>query len=347
MATRFTVHARRLVLLGAASAVFASAPACDSDGPFDECTELSEADLSALPASLSETGINDERVFRFTPQFPLWSDGVKKLRFGFIPEGAQVDASDIDDWRFPVGTKFWKEFSQDGRKLETRILEKVGPEDGDWLAAAYLWNEDGTEATLSVEGLEDAYGSEHDVPAATVCVSCHGGRRSQVLGFSAIQLSPQPDSPTPEGDLDLAAAVEAGLIDREIPTLRVPGDETARRALGYAHANCGHCHNEERPESEGPRCYKPERGFDLWLRAAELEDIEDTAFVRTAVREHGADARDEPPFVRGDAESGQSFRLMESRGPAERWGPTQMPPLATEKVDESGVAALKAFVASL
>ena len=323
-------------------------PACAGDGPFDECTEVTETELGALPALLTETGIDDERVFSFTPQFPLWSDGVEKRRFGFVPDGARIDASDIDDWRFPEGTKFWKEFSQGGRKLETRILEKVGPGDGDWRAAAYIWNDDGTEATLAVEGLEDVFATDHDVPSATVCAGCHGGRRSHVLGFSAIQLSPQPDSPTPEGEVDLPAAVDAGLIDGVGPTsLVVPGDATARQALGYAHANCGHCHNGERPSVEGPLCFAPERDFDFWLRAAELGDVEDTAFVRTAVREGDADARNDPPFVRGDPEGGESFQLMTTRGPAGEFGPTQMPPLATEQVDEHGVQLLKAFVGAL
>ena len=32
-----------------------------------------------------------------------------------------------DSWRFPQGTKLWKEFTRDGVRVETRLLQKVGP----------------------------------------------------------------------------------------------------------------------------------------------------------------------------------------------------------------------------
>src|SRR5688572_32754644 len=43
----------------------------------------------------------------------------------------------------------------------------------------------------------------------------------------------------------LADAGEQGILsDPPIGDFPAPGDETTSAALGYIHANCGHCHNE-------------------------------------------------------------------------------------------------------
>ena len=53
------------------------------------------------------------------PTEALWSDGAVKRRFIYLPPGTTIDTTNMDEWVFPVGTKFWKEFSVDGRKLRT------------------------------------------------------------------------------------------------------------------------------------------------------------------------------------------------------------------------------------
>ena len=65
------------------------------------------------PSRLSQTGLYDKsgeidpRNLPFVPQYPLWSDGAEKSRWIQLPEGARIDVSDIDVWRFPAGTRFW------------------------------------------------------------------------------------------------------------------------------------------------------------------------------------------------------------------------------------------------
>ena len=86
--------------------------------------------LSELPARLSETGLYDgERpialargVRAYVPAHELWSDGAQKLRWIRLPAGTRIDSADMDSWDFPVGTRLWKEFSRDGRPIETRLL---------------------------------------------------------------------------------------------------------------------------------------------------------------------------------------------------------------------------------
>src|SRR5688572_7892642 len=83
------------------------------------------------PSRLSETGLYnptgatgaiDSRNVPFVPQYPLWTDGAEKLRWVQLPADATIDVSDIDAWRFPVGARFWKQFSWNGRKVETRMI---------------------------------------------------------------------------------------------------------------------------------------------------------------------------------------------------------------------------------
>lgn len=214
-----------------------------------------------LPRLLSETGIGQPGTLEYSPQYPLWSDGARKRRFVSIPQGESIDGSDPDDWRFPAGTRFWKEFSF-GEKVETRYLEKLS--DGSYRFAAYVWDPQLGDAVLAPEGgvrkvHEIEPGVSHDVPARSDCRACHEGRTSLVLGFNALQLSPDRDplaphaEPPPPGAVDLRGLVERGLL-RGFPSalLVTPpriaeGSATARAARGYLFGNCSGCHNQRGP----------------------------------------------------------------------------------------------------
>ena len=66
---------------------------------------------------------------------------------GVVAGGGTIDAKDPEAWRFPIGTRFWKQFSFGGRKVETRYLEKTGRDA--WVYATYVWSEDQRDATLA------------------------------------------------------------------------------------------------------------------------------------------------------------------------------------------------------
>jgi hypothetical protein len=247
-----------------------------------------------------------------------------------LPAGERIDTADVDNWVFPVGTTFWKEFVVQGERVETRVLRKVGPGSQDWAAQAYVWLPDGSDALATPAGARDARGTAHDVPPAAVCPACHGGRKSFALGFSALQLA--YDAGPQLVDLDQLRA--EGLLTRApeaSPTL--PGDETDRAALGYLHANCGHCHNQDRPEGTGARCYDPENELDFWLRAGSLRSVADTPTYRSAVG-----SVIEP----GRPDESRVAELMSARGFLR-----QMPPLGTELVDEGGLALVGRWIARL
>ena len=318
-------------------ALFSTASACSCHN-FAVCEPPPAQRLSQLPARLSETGLFADvasealapGVRPFRPQFELWSDGATKRRWLALPPGGRIDTSDLDSWVFPEGTRLWKEFSRDGVRVETRLLMKVGPGERDWADAAYLWSADQSDAVLALNGEENGLGTPHDVPNAADCQACHGGRRSHVLGFSAIQLAYDAEP----GLLDLEGLVAEGLLTappRDVP--RVPGDDTERAALGYLHANCAHCHNQQRPEQQGARCFDPENEVDFWLQVGRLDAPSDTPTYRTSF-----DRCVEP----GDPDESRLLHLV-----SRREGGLWMPPLATEEVDRDGVALLRRWMEQL
>lgn len=218
-----------------------------------------------LPQRLSDTGLFEPGsttvragTIAFSPQYPLWSDGTSKRRWLQLPPGTSIDASKPDAWEFPVGTRLWKEFAFD-RAIETRYVERLA--DGSWRFAAYVWNEQGTDAELApprgaVLAVASAPGGQYKVPGRVDCLTCHEGGAVPVLGFSALQLSPDRDPLAPHADAkspqlaDLRSLAARGVI-RSLPQRllddppRIAADSpTARAALGYLHGNCGHCHND-------------------------------------------------------------------------------------------------------
>jgi mono/diheme cytochrome c family protein len=229
------------------------------------------ADEAAHPAPphLADTGLYADfgrrelapGVEAFSPQYPLWTDGADKQRWIALPPGTAIDATEVDHWQFPVGTRLWKQFSF-GRPVETRFME-LQP-DGSWLYATYHWLPDGSGAPLApAAGLRavaaTAEGRHHDLPSIADCRLCHEGTRTPVLGFSALQLSSDRDplaphaAPHRDGELDLDALAGRGLIRGLDPrwlsaapriAARSPGE---RAALGYLHGNCGSCHNATGP----------------------------------------------------------------------------------------------------
>jgi uncharacterized membrane protein len=303
-----------------------------------ECAPPDAARLKQLPHQLSETGLyiagQTERladgVREFKPEFELWSDGAVKRRWLSLPKGERIDTSDMDNWLFPTGTQLWKEFVVDGVRVETRLLRKMGADPEDWATQAYVWNADGLDAVATPNGKSNALATEHDVPAAGECLACHGGRKSFVLGFSALQLAYD----APPGQLDLETLVAEQRITRA-PAAKpsVPGDDTTRAALGYLHANCGHCHNQDRPAAAASRCYDPDNELDFWLTTGNSPSGGGTPTYRS-----GRGVAFEP----GDPEGSRMIELMSNRGFLK-----QMPPLGTEHVDARGLGVVRQWIAGL
>ena len=331
----------------------------------DECTDTFPPDLlpvmevtesmmvervfmeDALPEKLSETPLYSNimsksvhpSVRAYTPEFQLWSDGADKQRWVYVPECSPVDTSDMNNWSVPVGTRFFKEFAVDGRRVETRIISRIGTGPRDFAYASYLWNESETEATrLGPEGLVNALGTTHDVPTKQACFQCHGtyalggGRPSRGLGFSAIQLA-HADS-----GLDLFELADADVLSHApdgLPT--IPGTPDERAALGYLHANCGNCHNDSRDRI-------PQVNLNLWLDVSHAT-VEETGAWQTAVDQPTQFFNDQHVLgrvVAGNPEESALLYRMRQRGNI-----AQMPPTASEVPDVEGIAIIAAWIEGL
>lgn len=298
-----------------------SAPDAVSDATEEPLPPLHDAYEG--PTWLSETGLYTEIVSdtlaegvrEYRPQGELWTDGADKRRFLWLPPGATIDTGDMDQWVLPIGTKLWKEFSRDGLRIETRLLEKHV--DGTWLMVAFLWRADGSDAAAAPLGVVDAMGTEHDVPDEETCRQCHDGRRDRVLGVGALQLAHDGDGMT------LRSLITEGRLSQAPQTMpALPGDGETQAALRYLHANCGHCHNPTRTRAER------EISVYFWQEVDALGQLEDTVTYRSLVQ-------DKPSPLWIDA----VVARMRDRG-----GLQQMPPVGTEHVDEEGVAVVSALM---
>ncbi len=303
----------------------------------------------AVPDTLSGTGlyadIADQSIAAFvrsfTPQYVLWSDDASKRRWIYLPEcDGVIDASDMNAWSFPVGTRLWKEFSVEGARIETRFIQRTGPGPDDWMFTTYLWNTNETQATRLTDGQVDALGTTFDVPSEATCRRCHGshakggGRPSRALGFSALQLAHDD----PSGVTLTRLVADAQLSDAPaVSTFGAPGDAVESAALGYLHVNCGSCHNSTRDRV-------PQIDLDLWLDVGTTDVTQTPAYLTTVgvpntlFNVPSVTARIEPGSFQ---QSSVWFRMNE------RGNNAQMPAVGTEVVDAVGNAALQTWIANL
>ena len=295
----------------------------------------------AVPATLAATGLYKSIAARtlspgvlpFSPQFPLWSDGAVKRRWVHLPACDKIDTSDMNRWEMPVGIKLWKEFSVNGVPVETRYIHRWGPGPNDYVFQAYKWKEDATDATpVEIGGVKNANGTTHDIPGEWECVVCHGHAPERVLGLSAIQLSHAGPG------LTIASLSAAGRLTVPSAGFSVPGNPTARAALGYLHGNCAHCHNSS------PNAVKFTRPYSLKLLTTATSVAQTDAFL-TAVGvapEKPAQPGITHRITAGDpTSSGVAYR-MSVRGSTDA-----MPALGTEVVDADGLARVTAWISDL
>jgi hypothetical protein len=323
---------------------------CDEFVPPPDCTIPEGA---VLPGELRCTGLYsnwEARTLRcgvtpYVPAHELWADGAGKQRYVWLPPGETIDVSNPDDFDYPVGTRFWKEFyvgpAGDQTLGETRLMYRA---DAGWLYTAYVWSEDGTMAVQENLGVVDLFGTGHTVPSREQCQTCHIGRDHFILGWDFIMLGEGAEGVTAE---TLAADGWLSGLDPAHLELTIPGDEVERAALAYLHANCGvSCHNTTADATGLPS------GLFLRLDVAELDDVLSTGAADGINQPPGINAMfgdlpDQPPLGYYDLrplDPDRSLLLarMEFRG-----SETAMPPLGTHVADPEGVAVVQAWIESM
>jgi len=310
------------------------------------------------PALLSQTGLYEvsrpgaiaRGVRQFSPQYPLWTDGASKARWIYLPPGTAIDTTVPGDWSFPVGTRFWKDFSFNGRKVETRFIWRASADR--WIFASYAWNAEGTDAVLAPDGgipgaTEIAPGKGHDIPGISDCRACHGTERPGPLGFNALQLSTDRDpnaihgEPLAPGMISLATLQADRLLSPARPEWianppRIQASHPQTRAiLGYFAANCGTCHNKSGDTTyAGPSLKHSDVAADGDAIARAL--LGQATTWQVPGRPDGTTRM----LDAAAPEASAMLYRMRSRRPS-----SQMPPLGTAVRDDKAIAAIEKWIA--
>lgn len=338
--------------LEAGPALDASRDAAPDAAPPDAGDCVQDASNTA-PAELRCTGLYADFASKtvaasaraYEPAVVLWSDGAEKHRWVSLPPGTQIDTTNMDEWKFPLGTRFWKEFSLGGKRIETRFYWKVS--EFLWVRTTYRWSDDETTATrldvgFSENDAGDPAASGYEIPAVAKCDQCHGGSADRILGFEAVGLG----LPGATG-LTLGTLVAEGLLTVNPPKteLAVPDDGLgAAASLGWLHANCGtSCHNAL------PQAMCAFKGMHVQLSFAETSAVTPLtsleAYVTTVGVASSIPSGGYQRIQKGNAGNSAVHWLMSHRDATNLNG--QMPPSVSHRVDEPAAAALAAWIDAL
>lgn len=305
---------------------------------------------------------------------PLFSDYTSKYRFVFVPEGMQAQYDPDESFEFPVGTVITKTFAlpadtafrgiENETKIETRLLIR---RESSWAALPYVWNAEGTKATLAIAGeISDRSlihnGNEKDfkyhVPDMNQCKQCHQFKSDSTSSVSKF-VPIGPKARHLNGDYDYGADgirnqllywQEAGILAglpadmNQVDRMAVyqDGDEAGldskspeelqALAKGYLDINCAHCH---RPEGGGS---------NTGLNLEYWRDFSTNRFAHGVCKKPVAYGGGTLSFdiVPGDAENSILHFRMNSTTAGDR-----MPELARSLVHTEGVALIAAWIDGL
>ena len=274
------------------------------------------------------------RVTPYALNTPLFSDYAAKHRFVFVPPGTTATYRPEGVMDFPVGTALVKTFATPTRFLETRLLIRKA---SGWVAQPYLWNAEGTEATLKRTGttldveMPTPAGRAHvdwQVPNVNQCKGCHArGDAMTPIGPTAWNLGPAR----------LRDWAKRGLL-RGVPAAppMVPRWDDASapvavRAKAYLAVNCAHCHNAAGPASNS----------GLFLDFGQPDRV--------------ASGIGKRPVAAGRGSGGNAYAIVPGRPDdsilAYRMASTEpgvmMPELGRTLVHREGLALVRVYIASL
>lgn len=321
-------------LLAAASAMARSFPEPNDNAIMSD----------TMPSVLSEYGFFDDaraqlpaaRVTPYRLNTPLYSDGAEKLRFVYLPKGAQAKAQGDSLLDLPVGSALIKTFAftENGKRrlIETRVLlhRKSG-----WVALPYLWDAGQTEATLALAGarvpVKTPAGAtiEYRVPNKNQCKECHG------LDGAVVPLGPKARNLSGEW---LGKFAAAGMLDKApgvanpLPLWEARADAApGAAARAYLDVNCAHCHRSGASASNS--------GLDLRWEQADPKALGIMKRPVAAGRGAGDLLFDVVP---GHPEQSILVHRMKSLE-----GGVAMPELGKATRDPEGIAAVEKWIAGL
>ena len=341
------------------------------------------------PATLSEWGlftVGDGRirphagVVTYELATPLFSDYAQKWRTIWMPKGLHANYRRDATFNFPIGTIVSKTFyyttpttanapqasdtvikmtpatyqsGVDGldlrhvRLLETRLL--VRRAEG-WVALPYVWNAEGTDATLERTGADvplifndgkTKTGFTYAVPNQNQCAGCHTAdyrdRQIAPIGLKARHLNHAFVGPG--GTINqLQRLTMVGYL-ADVPGTNVPQNANWQdvhqgvipRARAYLDVNCSHCHS-----ATGPA-----RTSGLWLDA-NTKDPRLLGMCKPPVAAGRGTGNRPFDVVPGHPEKSIMAYRLQSRDPGE-----MMPELGRSLTHEEGVALVTQYLTML
>jgi len=288
---------------------------------------------------------------------PLFSDYAHKLRFFKLPEGKTATYREKEVLDFPVGTYIIKNFyyyhdetnKSAGRHImETRLL--LHEADGWKTLPSYIWNDEQTEAYLTVEGgtrnvswVNEAGEQQqlaYSIPSQTLCKSCHVknnvltpiGPKARQLNRTFAFNGGSKNQLSHYANLGLLTGVPELAKVRKSPIWNDPSSGSLHgRALAYLDMNCAHCHSKGGP------------GNTSALHLTEFETNEFNLGIDKHPIAAGKGTGGRPfDIVKGAPENSILVYRMESTNPGE-----MMPEVARKLVHTEGVDLIKEWIANM
>ncbi len=279
--TRFTRNSNLFVLLLIVIALQAVVYSCKKKSTPEPIEETPDTGVSVNLQNVPYQKLSDYRFFvgnmkdqqpntnviPYAPASSLFTDYAKKKRFLWVPGGQKATyVADNQILDMPVGSALIKTFYYDHmlpgdvtRIIETRIMIRKST---GWIFANYIWNDEQTEAYLSLTGTNVALSWEQNsqtmsttyrIPSETECLTCHK------INDVAIPIGIKPqnmnwDYPYSSGTMNqLDKLIALGKLNNNVPDNILStvdyNDQTKSidlRFRSYVDINCAHCHSEDR-----------------------------------------------------------------------------------------------------
>ena len=232
-------------------------------------TYLSEYDFFEKPLKKHNPKAN---VIPYKIASPLFSDYAGKMRFISVPVGTKISYDTEHNFIYPENTFLIKTFfyfsdirnmQSKKRFIETRVLKNTSL---GWIALPYVWNENQTDAVLSLAGDRITSSWTHydgktieilySVPNMNQCKNCHAFNNIQQPIGPKIRNLNLDFTYSDEIQNQLNKWISIGILDS------LPDFETIPRTVDYNNhkdgtinerarawldINCAHCHSRGRP----------------------------------------------------------------------------------------------------
>ena len=271
------------------------------------------------------------QVIPYALNTPLYSDGADKLRYIYLPDGAQMtDPGEGGLLDLPVGSAIIKTFAFGEKYIETRLL--LHRADG-WLALPYRWNAEQTEAKLALVGARmeltrpDGATISYQIPNKNQCKQCHVKDKVVTpIGPKSRNLS--HDWLEAQAKAGRIAALPA--VHDTVPHWDARAQNADKEALarGYLDVNCAHCHQPGGSASNS--------GLDLrW----EQEDSYAVGIRKPPVAAGRGAGGHKVSLAPGDPDASILIYRMSSTEPG-----VAMPELGRSTNDEDGIAVIRQWV---